>query len=124
MTPFERLCYLVPMTERLIVDEAELDMKIFAEDSRDFYNCGTAACLAGWAARDPTLRADGLTMWRDDDMAVVSYRGLGCWHSLQHFFDISPRQAEYLFGGQNSNSLRHALARVHHVINEQRKAAE
>lgn len=125
MTPFERLCRLVPITERLIADEKPFDMMTFAEDVDDLYNCGTAACLAGWAARDPVFRAEGLSLQACYAGARVAYDGsTDSWPALACFFGLSSLQADYIFGGHNRNSLEDALIRVRIIIDKQRKVAE
>lgn len=55
----ERLEHLITVLERVERENLPFDMDDWAVDPLD---CGTAACAAGWAARDPEFQKQGLSL--------------------------------------------------------------
>ena len=70
--------------------------------------CGTTRCIAGWAAVDPKLIAQGLTLkvHPDDVRRRVKYYGIrvknqstaDMYQALANFFGIQRLHAQYIFG--------------------------
>lgn len=55
--------------------------------------CKTAACAVGWAAQDPLLQSEGLSL-----ACIPRYRGWYRWEAVRRFYGIELVEAMYLFG--------------------------
>jgi|SRR6185437_8822776 len=74
------------------VSHDEFDMTV--------WDCGTVACAAGHAARDPVLAAEGLSVeWTSDrsQAATVRYQQSQGTYALERFFELPPWRAELIF---------------------------
>lgn len=105
MTQRERLEYARDMIQR--VNPEKLNMNTWVYDCRAPYDCNTAACFAGWCARDPVFRRQGfeIEMSRQIEIFPV-YKGyVGFfpvykehfgYAAVREFFGLTDEQCEYL----------------------------
>jgi len=58
-------------------------------------------CAVAWAATDPWFRAQGLRLEEADSLAGCrpEYRQRTDWAAVASFFEITPAEAQMLFGG-------------------------
>lgn len=99
-----------------------LDMGCWVTD----HECGTAACVAGWLARDPRIQAAGLTLELDgsyvDEYLVPAYGKYRSIGALQVFLGFSEhRSAVHVFGANNPDSFEKALERFEQSVQRERE---
>lgn len=62
------------------------------------WDCGTTACAAGYACRDPGFRRLGLRLGKHDGIAYPMFNGCcNVTASLAAFFDLAPFDVLYMF---------------------------
>lgn len=84
----ERLQHLLSIAKNLDMDR--LDMGTWG-------SCGSVACLAGHAARDPDFIAQGLYMGVRNGGSVPAFKGEGGFQALDAFFDLHGLETTHLF---------------------------
>lgn len=84
----ERLQHLLHIAKN--IDMERLDMGTWGAG-----DCGSVACLAGWAARDPDFKAQGLVS--NPHSGTVGYNGEDGFPGLDHFFDLHGLETTHLF---------------------------
>lgn len=95
--------------------------------------CGTAACVIGWACTIPAFKRDGLFLhsfrptWYDENdvpRLTPKYKRRTSWDAVRAFFGLPPETSatldefpeDYLFGAHNSNSPTQAAKRIERYI--------
>jgi len=84
-------------------------------------NCGTSACVAGWAASDPWFIKRGLqlevaSIYGDQISAMPTYKKSTMFSALELFFRIDDNTATYIFGGSKTGKAARAARRVEYAI--------
>lgn len=96
----------------LRVQAARFDMRVFGETPNQKHPCGTAHCMAGWAADQgiaglelhwnfPGARA---VLWCQDHFTDAENRNLSSFKIAARAFDIEIFEAEILFGTNNESA--------------------
>jgi hypothetical protein len=100
--------------------EYKLNMSMFCEHSVNGKPlCGTAACVAGWAATIPSLRKAGYKL---DDNGDPIYKEEWGFRALEEFFALDHKDCHYIFGTTTpfglaqSNSPNMAARRIRKII--------
>ena len=64
--------------------------------------CGTTACVIGWAAMDPWFNKQGLRL-NKAGIPIISQGAMSTgWFAVREFFDVSSERADELFTGYRS----------------------
>ncbi len=100
----DHLSQLRRVVKERIAADSPIDMSVF------WHPCGTFGCVAGWAARDPYFKAQGLSLipgtYKGNFMGTITLRRakmgqlllLSDFRALRELFDLDEYQACYLFG--------------------------
>lgn len=94
--PTFRLRRSVEVLDDVIARELPFDLDRWFLDDARWNDCGTAACWAGWCARDAVLREEGLTVTTFIDRLIPSFAGNRGYQALADFFSITDWAAHYL----------------------------
>lgn len=84
---------------------------------RDLVDCGTVACLAGWATVVPQLRKEGLKVERREDllagtegeMGIVTYMAYVGYDACRAFFGTSDYFKPEMYGVGSPNEVLNVL---------------
>jgi hypothetical protein len=111
------------MNKTRLRELAKLLLKVPAREfDMEHWKCGTVACALGHAAQHPPFAAEGLTLeknnWANDTWSPAFEDHHG-FEAGALFFDITPRQSEYLFcpdDYQGKARRRHVITRIEELI--------
>lgn len=101
----------------------KLSMGSWSVDSMGNYNavipngCGTAACLAGWACVEPSIKRQGLRFEKNScGEFVPTFHGRRGFNALERFYELGEPDADHIFGSDNSDDPVEAAQRIIDVI--------
>ena len=88
----ELLEHAITIMERVRDEDQPFNMVDWFGDWNSPYDCGTAACFAGWCARDPVMQKAGLYAHQ----GVVRFGATGGHLAISDLFGLSLDAARYL----------------------------
>ena len=114
-----RLEHANTILERFMDGDAHLDVSrggiYFPRWNVIIPNGSVSAHPGAWFARDPEFQAQGLSVSSRSDW-TPRYRCYVGQDALQHFFELSPFENNFLFDHCHSDRVEHAVERLQLVI--------
>lgn len=94
MTPRERLERTAVVIDRFVPASSHVfDMNRWFSETE----CGGAGCVIGWAAQDPELQKDGLSLVKHGPEISPEFGIYRGWDAVMHFYNLGLSDAGYLF---------------------------